>query len=240
MDTENSFKLTITKSNEPRHRVESILQERTNRLNLLYSSIENEIFPEKHSATLSDESAFNMTTLIKDLEQQIELNLNTKHETESQIDQYKQDISIMLHANKSQSDLIDELKCKLNEAELLINSQADMIESWQQEKDDLVQQKNNLQEELYSYMKRLSELKIFTEDAEMSFKQKLLLCEEQLSACQRLNDVKNSQLSELLAKLHKSQSNNYVQWDRARHRLGSSFHVGLAKSCHKWFTTKCQ
>ena len=201
MDTENSFKLSITKSTG-KQRVESILQERTNRLNLLYSAIENESFPEKHSATLSDESAFNMTTLIRDLEQQIELNLNTKHEAENQIDQFKQDISIMLHANKSQSDLIDELKCKLNEAELLIKNQAELIESWQQEKDDLVQQKNNLQEELYSYMKRLSELKIFTEDAEMSFKQKLLLCEEQLSSCQRLNDVKNAQLSELLDKFN--------------------------------------
>jgi hypothetical protein len=85
---------------------------------------------------------------------------------------------MLLKKNKTQTDQIESLKVKLNELETEFASKNEMIQTWEAEKDDAIQQRNGMKEELYSYMNSLSELKIHKENLEMEFTSKLRINEE--------------------------------------------------------------
>ena len=111
----------------------------------------------------------------------------------------------MLDTSKNQSESLDDLKEKLRKSESLNQEYSEKIESWKDEKEvhiweiykisllifsmkqfkklkDLVDQKNGLQNELYSYMSQLSNLKIHTESIQSEHQKETTNLEEIIRA----------------------------------------------------------
>lgn len=188
-----SYKLT---------RTDNILQERTNRLNQQYAENEENINSKfnKKDTNENNDSSLEMSIFIKDLEQQLESNLKIKFEYEEKINQHQEDMAILFDLNKEQSNQIDEFKETLRALEAEIDVKANEIESCQQEKEDLMQQNIDIKNNLNEYMTKVSELKIFVENSETQFRQKLTESEEKLLSSEHLNEERSLLIDELIDK----------------------------------------
>lgn len=79
-----------------------------------------------------------------------------------------------------------------------------MNENWAIEKEDLIQQKNDMQTELYSYMNRVSDLQIFKENFETEAKNKIDKYEETIANLNSNIEDKENSIENL-----KEQLNNF-------------------------------
>jgi hypothetical protein len=63
---------------------------------------------------------------------------------------------------------------------------------------DLIQEKNNIQKELYDYMNKLSEFKIFKENMDMQFENQLKTCEDKINSLNATIEEKEIQVTYFL------------------------------------------
>ncbi|RNA01317.1 A-kinase anchor 9-like [Brachionus plicatilis] len=154
--------------------LEDMVQDKLDRINQL--SLENENL-ERH-VNEKDEQLDDLNKKLKETEFKLE-NLNKdKNDFESQIELYKDEVDTLMKSNKSQSNIINDLREKLSELQAKYDTQFEMNENWSIEKEDLIQQKNDIQTELYNYMSRVSDLQIFKENFELEAKNKIEKYEE--------------------------------------------------------------
>lgn len=106
---------------------------------------------------------------------------------------FKEEIDTLMKSNKNQSNLINDLREKMADLQAKYDNQFEMNENWAIEKEDLIQQKNDIQTELYSYMNRVSDLQIFKENFETEAKNKIEKFEETIANLNfNINDKENS------------------------------------------------
>ena len=105
---------------------------------------------------------------------------------------------MLLKRNKSQTDQIQTLKEKLNQLESDSYTKDEIIENWKTEKEDINQQRNDLKDELYSYMNRFSELQIHKESLEIEFRNQLKTNEDKLHSNLYALEEKDNQVIQYL------------------------------------------
>lgn len=108
----------------------------------------------------------------------------------------------MLKKNKSQTDNIESLREKLNNLESDCALKDEQISSWTDEKEELIQQKANLKDELYSYMNRLSELQIHKENTELEHRNQLKENEEKLKSSMFALEEKDAEIDKLKQRIN--------------------------------------
>ena len=190
-------------------KTDNILQERTNRLNQQYAENEENINAKFNKKELNEnnDSSLEMSILVKDLEQQLESNLKIKSQYEEKINQYQEDMAILFDLNKARSNQIDDLKERLRALEVNNKIKSNEIESWNQEKEDLRQEKIDIQNNLNEYMTKVSDLKIYIENIEFEFKRKITDCEEKLISSEHLNEERTLLIDELIDKYNELKVN---------------------------------
>ena len=120
---------------------------------------------------------------------------------ECQCAQHREEIATLLHANKNQSGQLDWLKERLSACESEARRDADELTQWRCDKDELVQQKSQLQAELYSYMSRLSDLQIYKENMEMELRAQIGANQDKLRSAQLTLAEKETLIGELRARI---------------------------------------
>lgn len=98
--------------------------------------------------------------------------------------------------------MINDLREKLGDLQAKYDNQFEMNENWSIEKEDLIQQKNDMQTELYNYMNRVSDLQIFKENFELEAKNKIEKYEETISNLNANVDDKENLIESLKEQLN--------------------------------------
>jgi len=144
---------------------------------------------------------------IKELDDKIDLYIKQQEDSETKNAQLKEEISVLLQSNKKQADLINGLKENLNEIEERNKQKVGEENKWTAERDDLIQEKQHLQTELYSYMNRLSDLQIHKENIELQFHNQSTTYEEKLKSLGLNIQEKEAQIEALKQKISEQSEN---------------------------------
>jgi chromosome segregation ATPase len=139
---------------------------------------------------------------MRDLDERLEVSSKLKIEHEATLAQYKQDVDELLKSSKAQSALVNELKEQANIYKSKCEDQMRLLESWAVERDDLTQQKVDIQTELYSYMTRFSELQIHKENLEMELRSQIKAHEEKLRSANVLLEEKEVEIGTLQERIN--------------------------------------
>ncbi len=179
-----------------------VLQERTNRLNQQYTTenienIENLISNTVQSNSgfsnnkpdINNDSSLNITTIVRELETQMDMNIKLQTETDLKIGNLEEDMAILLDMNKKQAEKIAELQACLVQAE----AQCEELE-------DIRGEKAVMQATVNECMEKLAEQRVYGEQTEEELRQKLLEYEEKLASSVCTNEERSALFDELVDK----------------------------------------
>jgi chromosome segregation ATPase len=174
------------------------IQEKTDRLNQL--TLTNEELERRVAER--DRANDRLREQLRDMDERLDATIKIKHDQETAISQQRQDVDALLATSKSQSELVFELKEKLGSLKTKCDEHDCMLEAWHLEREDLMQQKTDIQAELYSYMTRLSESQIHKENLEIDLRGQIKSQEEKLRSATVLLDEKEAEISALQERIN--------------------------------------
>ncbi len=174
------------------------MQEKTDRLNQL--TLANEEL--ERCVAEKDHINEKLCEKMRDLDERLEVSSRIKTEHEATLSQYKQDVDELLKSSKSQNELVNELKERVNEYKAKFEKQLCLLESWSAERDDLTQQKSDIKAELYSYMTRFSELQIHKENLEMELRGQIKVHEEKVRSVNVILEEKEVEIVTLQERIN--------------------------------------
>ncbi len=178
-----------------------VLQERTNRLNLQYTTenFEN-IFQYNASSqvlssgqikpdTTNNDESLNLTSIVRELEAQMDFNVRLQAETDLKISSLEEDTAILLDMNKKQVEEIAELRAQLVQAE----GEREQVEDMRSER--LV-----MQATVNECMKKLAEQRVHGEQIQAELGRQLAEYEEKLASSVCMNEERSLMFDELVDK----------------------------------------
>ncbi len=178
-----------------------VLQERTNRLNLQYTTenFEN-IFQYNASSqvlssgqikpdTTNNDESLNLTSIVRELETQMDFNVRLQAETDLKISSLEEDTAILLDMNKKQVEEIAELRAQLVQAE----GEREQLEDMRSER--LV-----MQATVNECMEKLAEQRVHGEQTQAELRRQLAEYEEKLASSVCMNEERSLMFDELVDK----------------------------------------